>query len=119
MMKMVIRLKFTRIKRKKEIINIISASSGELLALATILRDTSLNPNSPTMMIPSTKDFEKTLVLNDEIFDNIENATFMNNPSPLGYSMRKLVEAHIKKWDIKPKKEKKKNSKKYTKIEVE
>ena len=116
MMKMVIKLKFTRIKRKKEIINIISASSGELLALSTILRDSSFRPHSPAMMILSTKDFEKTLVLNDEIFDNIENANFMNNPSPIGYSMRKLIEAHIKKWDIKPKKEK--TPEKYTKIEV-
>ena len=115
-------MKFTRVRTKNSdlIVNVLSANTGELLALSELIKKAAESPTNVCVMIDASNPNNRTIVLNNEYFKTATgyDCGLCHKECPV----RSYVSAHIAKWNIggyKKPKPKPKHDKNRFKIKVE
>lgn len=109
-------MKITRIKRGNKFTNVISAKDCEFCHLLKALKILSKFPNTPMLMTEEMGMHDDVLLLTEEFL-----AKYNRDKSGFPDDLKKIIHAHMDKWNYeeKPVKKKKPISKKnYHKIEV-
>lgn len=116
-------MRVSRVNEKDSdlVVFVISAESEELLELAKTIIVASKNPNGAHALIRVGRPNERTIIVNDGYFENIGDSGCIEKQTET--SMDKYINAHIIKWNIKPKQsvrppKRPKDNRKRTKIEV-
>lgn len=115
-------MKYTRIRIKntKAIINVISATSAELVALSSGMSVVGNGIAKMTLLVEGNTE-NRTIIINDEFFNQNSPRSYFATKDRLNVDFQKFINTHMDRWNIAtqdvPKR--KADPKKYTKIDID